>query len=149
MERFKTESRYIIKGISRSDDTFNLIANSTSENVLLTFMPQLFVNEAEKVLSPMLTAYFVDEKEQVISSKLLFRMDFIVKNGMPIKLDKEKIEVIDFGVIISMFDTTIGAFRGVFFEWLKDSPLLKPLPLVDLEDFLKNLEVSFIKPSKE
>lgn len=114
MERFKTESRYIIKGISRSDDTFNLIANSTSENVLLTFMPQLFVNEAEKVLSPMLTAYFVDEKEQVISSKLLFRMDFIVKNGMPIKLDKEKIEVIDFGVIISMFDTTIGAFRGVF-----------------------------------
>ena len=149
MERFKTDSEYMIKNISHSDDAFNLIAKPASENVMLTFLPQLFVNEEKKVLSPMLTAYFVDEKEQDISSKFLFRMDFLVKNDMPIKLNEGKIEVTDFGVIITMFDTTIGAFRGVFFEWLKGRQFLNPLPLVDLDDFLKNLNVSFIKPSKE
>ena len=65
-----------------------------------------------------------------------------------IKLNDGKIEVTDFGMIISMFDTTIGAFRGVFFDWLKNSPFLKPLPLVDLDDFLRNLNVSFVKPKE-
>ena len=148
MERYKTDSKYMIESISHSDGAFSLIHQPASENVLLTFMPRLFVNEESKVLSPVLTAFFVDEKEHEISTKLLFRMDFLVKNDLPIKINDGKIEVTDFGMIISMFDTTIGAFRGVFFDWLRDSPFLKPLPLVDLDDFLRNLNVSFVK-SKE
>ena len=139
----------MIKSILRSDDAFNLITKSAPAIVLLTFMPRLFVNEEKKVISPMLTAYFVDEQENEISSKLLFRMDFHVHNDMPINLNEGKMEVTDFGMIVTMFDTTIGTFRGVFFEWLKESPFQKPLPLVDLEAFLKNLNVSFVKSNEE
>ena len=148
MERFKTDSKYIIKGIARSDEAFSLISKPASDDVLLTFVPRLFIDEVGKVFSPTLTAYFVDEKEQEISNKLLFRMDFLVKDKLPIKLNRGKMEVADFGMIITMFDTTIGAFRGIFFEWLKDSPFQKPLPIIDLDDFLKNLNVSFVKANE-
>lgn len=143
MERFKTESKYLINNISHSNEALSIISKPTSEEVLLTFMPQLYVNEAKKSLSSILTAYFVDENDHQITNRFLFRMDFLLKDENPIRLNDGKVDVSDFGVIVSLFDTTIGAFRGVFFEWLKDSPLQRPLPIVDLEDFLKNLNVSF------
>jgi hypothetical protein len=120
------------------------LSEKLPDEMKLSFLPYLVVDSRKKIISAILTGQFLDAAEKPLTNQLAFRMDYQIQGEMPIALtDKKMIKVNDNNMIVSIFDTTVGAFRGILFEWLLNSELQKPLPLVNLNDFLNKVQVSF------
>lgn len=147
MEKYNSPKggNYRILSISRTKENLTILSEKLPDEMKLSFLPYLIVNNKNKSMSTVLTGQFLDAKEKPVTNLLAFRMDYKVLGEMPISLsEKKEIQVSDNNMIVSLFDTTVGAFRGVLFEWLMNSELQKPLPLVNLNDFLNKVQVSFV-----
>lgn len=148
MEKYNQSKlgKYRINTISRSKNELSILSESLPDEMKLSFLPYLIVNSKKKTLTALLTGQFLDEKEKPITNQLVFQIEYQIDGDMPIFLNEKKMLQVDNSEIITaLFDTTIGAFRGVLFEWLKGSRFQRPLPLVDLGEFLSHLQVSFTK----
>ena len=146
MEKYNSPNggTYRILSISRTKENLSILSEKLPDEMKLSFLPYLVVDSKKKIVSAILTGQFLDAAEKPLTNQLAFRMDFQIQGEMPIALtDKKVIKVIDNNMIVSIFDTTVGAFRGILFEWLLNSELQKPLPLVNLNDFLNKVQVSF------
>ena len=146
MEKYNSPNgaSYRILSISRTKENLSILSEKLPDEMKLSFLPYLVVDSKKKIVSAILTGQFLDAAEKPLTNQLAFRMDFQIQGEMPIALtDKKVIKVIDNNMIVSIFDTTVGAFRGILFEWLLNSELQKPLPLVNLNDFLNKVQVSF------
>ena len=146
MEKYNSPNggSYRILSISRTKENLSILSEKLPDEMKLSFLPYLVVDSRKKIISAILTGQFLDAAEKPLTNQLAFRMDFQIQGEMPIALtDKKMIKVNDNNMIVSIFDTTVGAFRGILFEWLLNSELQKPLPLVNLNDFLNKVQVSF------
>lgn len=146
MEKYNSPNggSYRILSLSRTKENLSILSEKLPDEMKLSFLPYLVVDSKKKIVSAILTGQFLDAAEKPLTNQLAFRMDYQIQGEMPIALtDKKVIKVIDNNMIVSIFDTTVGAFRGVLFEWLLNSELQKPLPLVNLNDFLNKVQVSF------
>jgi hypothetical protein len=146
MEKYNSPNggSYRILSISRTKENLSILSEKLPDEMKLSFLPYLVVDSKKKIVSAILTGQFLDAAEKPLTNQLAFRMDFQIQGEMPIALtDKKVIKVIDNNMIVSIFDTTVGAFRGILFEWLLNSELQKPLPLVNISDFLNKVQVSF------
>ena len=146
MEKYNSPNggTYRILSISRTKENLSILSEKLPDEMKLSFLPYLVVDSRKKIISAILTGQFLDAAEKPLTNQLAFRMDYQIQGEMPIALtDKKVIKVIDNNMIVSIFDTTVGAFRGILFEWLLNSELQKPLPLVNLNDFLNKVQVSF------
>lgn len=146
MEKYNSlkGGKYRILSISRTKENLTILSEKMPDEMKLSFFPYLVVDIKKKTLSTVLTGQFLDAKDKPFTNQLAFRMDYQILGEMPISLSENKeILVSDNNLIVSIFDTTVGAFRGVLFEWLMNSKLQKPLPLVNLNDFLNQVQVSF------
>lgn len=146
MEKYNSPNggTYRILSISRTKENLSILSEKLPDEMKLSFLPYLVVDSKKKKISAILTGQFLDAAEKPLTNQLAFRMDFQIQGEMPIALtDKKVIKVNDNNMIVSIFDTTVGAFRGILFEWLLNSELQKPLPLVNLNDFLNKVQVSF------
>ena len=146
MEKYNSPNggTYRILSISRTKENLSILSEKLPDEMKLSFLPYLVVDSKKKIISAILTGQFLDAAEKPLTNLLAFRMDYQIQGEMPIALtDKKTIKVNDNNMIVSIFDTTVGAFRGILFEWLLNSELQKPLPLVNLNDFLNKVQVSF------
>ena len=146
MEKYNSPNggTYRILSISRTKENLSILSEKLPDEMKLSFLPYLVVDSRKKIISAILTGQFLDAAENPLTNQLAFRMDYQIQGEMPIALtDKKMIKVNDNNMIVSIFDTTVGAFRGILFEWLLNSELQKPLPLVNLNDFLNKVQVSF------
>lgn len=146
MEKYNSPNggSYRILSISRTKENLSILSEKLPDEMKLSFLPYLVVDSKKKIVSAILTGQFLDAAEKPLTNQLAFRMDYQIQGEMPIALtDKKVIKVNDNNLIVSIFDTTVGAFRGILFEWLLNSELQKPLPLVNLNDFLNKVQVSF------
>lgn len=146
MEKYNSPNggSYRILSISRTKENLSILSEKLPDEMKLSFLPYLVVDSKKKIVSAILTGQFLDAAEKPLTNQLAFRMDYQIQGEMPIALtDKRTIKVNDNNMIVSIFDTTVGAFRGILFEWLLNSELQKPLPLVNLNDFLNKVQVSF------
>lgn len=146
MEKYNNPNggTYRILSISRTKENLSILSEKLPDEMKLSFLPYLVVDSKKKIISAILTGQFLDASEKPLTNQLAFRMNYQIQGEMPIALtDKKTIKVNDNNMIVSIFDTTVGAFRGILFEWLLNSELQKPLPLVNLNDFLNKVQVSF------
>ena len=146
MEKYNSPNggTYRILSISRTKENLSILSEKLPDEMKLSFLPYLVVDSRKKIISAILTGQFLDAAEKPLTNQLAFRMDYQIQGEMPIALtDKKMIKANDNNMIVSIFDTTVGAFRGILFEWLLNSELQKPLPLVNLNDFLNKVQVSF------
>lgn len=147
MEKYNSPKggTYRILSISRTKENLSILSEKLPDEMKLSFLPYLVIDNKKRIISVILTGQFLDAKEKPLTNQLAFRMDYLIQGEMPVSLsEKKEIQVSDNNIIVALFDTTVGAFRGVLFEWLMNSELQKPLPLVNLNDFLNKVQVSFI-----
>ena len=135
-----------ILSMARSKERLTISSDKLPDEMKLSFLPYLIVNEKKKTLTAILTGQFQNEKEEQLTNQLAFQMEYKIEGEMPVSLVADnKLIVTNNEMIVAIFDTTIGAFRGVLFEWLMNSELQRPLPLIEVGDFLNQLKVSFTK----
>lgn len=145
MEKYEKHINYQIVNISRSDDALD-VKNDKVKDVMFSFFPYLSLDEKKQFATAILVAQFLNKDESPLSNELSVYVTFKFSKGLPIIKDNAgEAKIQNHDDLLSIFDTTIGIFRGVLFEWLKGSFLQHPLPMVDMEDFLKNLRITFSK----
>ncbi len=148
MEKYKNPKMgaFHILSMARSKERLTISSDKLPDEMKLSFLPYLIVNEKKKTLTAILTGQFQNEKEEQLTNQLAFQMEYKIEGEMPVSLVADnKLIVTNNEMIVAIFDTTIGAFRGVLFEWLMNSELQRPLPLIEVGDFLNQLKVSFTK----
>lgn len=148
MEKYDSGNKrpFQIVGMSHSIEDFHLTTSNYPDEVRFSFLPFLIVDTEKSIAAPVLKAVFIDSDNSPISNEFSFQVVFKFEERLPVCLNKQnQVDVANFNDLVAIFDTTIGAFRGVFFDWLKDTKLQRPLPFVDVPDFIKALKVSFVK----
>ena len=146
MERYEANIDYQIVHISRSNEPLSMKEDNDGEGVSLVFLPYILLDAKNNIATTVLTAQFIGKDKSPITNELSVHITYRFSDSLPILKDKDdKIKISSQKDLISIFDTSIGVFRGVLFEWLKDSKLQHPLPIVDIRGFLKGLKYSFSK----
>ena len=144
MEKYDGNSAYQIVNISRSNSALSIQAGDETSDVKFSFLPYLMIDEKNKVATSILTAQFIKKDDTPLSNELVVNVGFKFFESLPLVRDGENnVKIKKYEDLLSIFDTAIGVFRGILFEWLKGSSLQQPLPSVDVEEFLKGLRVSF------
>lgn len=146
MEIYEAQNNFTIVKISRSSETLVANTNETNVDVKLSLTPYLILDEKEQIATAVLSSQFLKKDDTPLSNELVVRISYKFSNGLPLKQSgDDKVKVHNYEDLLSIFDTAIGIFRGILFEWLNGSYLQHPLPLVDIEEFVKGLRVSFSK----
>lgn len=146
MEKYSKNNNYMIVNISRSSDALSIKSTQVEKDVNFLLLPYLVVNSNENLATVILTSQFIDENDIPLSNELTVKITYKFFHDLPIALDgKQNINIQNYPDLLSIFDTIVGTFRGILFEWLKDSPLQRPLPFVDIEELIKDLRISFSK----
>jgi len=146
MEIYEAKNNYQIVNIARSKESLSINKDGALVDVMLSFSPYLILNTKDNKATTILTSQFVQKDETPISNELVVRVTYQFSESLPIAQDgTEKVKIQNYEDLLSIFDTSIGIFRGILFEWLEGSSLQHPLPAVNIEDFLKGLRISFSK----
>jgi hypothetical protein len=146
MEIYEAKNNYQIVNIARSKESLSINKDGALVDVMLSFLPYLILNTKDNKATTILTSQFVQKDETPISNKLVVRVTYQFSESLPIAQDgTEKVKIQNYEDLLSIFDTSIGIFRGILFEWLEGSSLQHPLPAVNIEEFLKGLRISFSK----
>ncbi len=146
MEKYKVKAEYQIVDISRSNDSLSIRKDNAIGDVKLLFQPYLVLDSQNLIATTILSSQFVGKDESPITNELTVRVAYKYFENLPVSPNgTNKIKINNYSSLVSMFDTSIGIFRGVLFEWLKGSNLQHPLPAVDIESFLKGLRITFSK----
>lgn len=146
MDINNTNNSYQIISIIRSDESLSLSTKEIPVDVEFSFDPYLIIKENGKIASAILESCFFTKDKKPISNELRVQVSFQFSKMLPIIQDgSDKVKIQDYESLLSIFDITVGTFRGILFEWLKDSKLQQPLPCIDIEELIKNLKISFSK----
>ena len=146
MEIYEAKNNYQIVGISRSNESLSVKTDNIPDDVMLSFLPYLILDVKNMIATTILTSQFVKKDKKPLSNELVVRVTYQFSGSLPIVQDGvDKVKIHNYEDLLSIFDTSIGIFRGILFEWLKGSSLQHPLPAVHLEEFLKGLRISFSK----
>lgn len=146
MEKYEAKNNYQIVEISRSNDSLSVEADRVPDDVMLSFLPYLVLDVKNLIATTILTSQFVKKDETPLTNELIVRVTYKFTGNLPIVQDgADKVKIQNYEDLLSIFDTSIGIFRGLLFEWLKDSILQHPLPAINIEEFLKGLRISFSK----
>lgn len=144
MEIYEAKNDYQIVNISRSKESLSINKDETLVDVMLSFLPYLVLNTKDNKATTILTSQFVQKDGSPISNELVVRVIYQFSGSLPIAQNgAEKVKIQNYKDLLSIFDTSIGIFRGILFEWLQGSSLQHPLPAVNIEEFLKGLKISF------
>lgn len=144
MEKYDANNNYQIVNISRSRDALSIQSDSQTDDVKFSFLPYLMIDEKNMLATSILTSKFINKDDTPLSNELVVRVSYKFLKELPLVRDGEnKVKILSYEDLLSIFDTAIGVFRGILYEWLKGSSLQQPLPTVDVEEFLKGLRVSF------
>lgn len=146
MEKYEGQDNYQIVNISRSQETLSIKLDDMRDGIKLQLLPYLLLNKDEKLATAVLTSQFTNADNQPISNELIVKILYKFNTDLPISQDGvEKVKVQNYADLLSIFDTAIGILRGVLFEWLQGSSLQQPLPFVEIEEFVKDIRISFSK----
>lgn len=146
MEIYEAKNNYQIVGISRSTDSLSIKADDAQVDILLSFLPYLILDVKNKIATTILTSQFVKKDKTPFTNELVVRVTYKFSEELPVAQDgAKKVKILNYEDLLSIFDTSIGIFRGILFEWLKGSSLQHPLPAVNIEEFLEGLRISFSK----
>lgn len=146
MEIYDENNNYQIVNISRSNDSLSIKTDDVLVDVMLSFLPYLVLNVKNKVATTILTSQFTRKDKTPITNELVVRVTYKFPKDLPIVQDGiDKVKIQNYEDLLSIFDTSIGVFRGVLFEWLRGSRLQHPLPAVNMEEFIEGLRISFSK----
>lgn len=146
MEIYEAKNDYQIVDISRSNDSLSVKTDNVPDDVMLSFLPYLILDVKNMIATTILTSQFVKKDKTPLSNELVVRVTYQFSKSLPIVQNgADKVKIHNFEDLLSIFDTSIGIFRGILFEWLKGSRLQHPLPAINLKEFLKGLRVSFSK----
>ena len=146
MERYEVQNNYKIVNISRSPDALSIKSENPAKEIRLRISPFLVLDAEKKLVTAILSSCFVSESNDLISNELTVKIIYEFLCDLPVARDgDEKVKIQNYADLLSVFDTTIGTFRGILFEWLKKSSLQRPLPFIDIEEFIKDLRISFSK----
>lgn len=144
MERYENESSYKIANISRSKELLSINSDNENKDVKFSLMPFLILDEKNSVATTVLKSQFFKKDNSPLSNELTLQVDYKFSDCLPIVPDgQDKVKIHNYEDLLAIFDTSIGMFRGILFDWLQDSDLQYPLPFVDIENFIKGLRVSF------
>lgn len=146
MEKYEGQDNYQIVNISRSQETLSIKLDDMRDGIKLQLLPYLLLNKDEKLATAVLTSQFTNADNQPISNELIVKILYKFNTDLPISQDGvEKVKVQNYADLLSIFDTAIGILRGILFEWLQGSSLQQPLPFVEIEEFVKDIRISFSK----
>ena len=146
MEIYEAKNNYQIVGISRSNESLSVKTDNIPDDVMLLFLPYLILDVKNMIATTILTSQFVQKDGKPISNELVVRVIYQFSGSLPIAQNGvEKVKIQNYKDLLSIFDSSIGIFRGILFEWLQGSILQHPLPAVNIEEFLKGLKISFSK----
>ena len=146
MERYEANIDYQIVHISRSNEPLSMKEDNDGEGVSLVFLPYILLDAKNKTATTVLTSQFYGKDENPITNELIVHITYKFSNELPVVQDgDDKIKIVNNKDLFSIFDTSVGSFRGILFEWLEDSCLQHPLPIVNMGKFLKGLKYSFSK----
>ena len=146
MEKYEGQDNYQIVNISRSQETLSIKLDDMRDGIKLQLLPYLLLNKDEKLATAVLTSQFTNADNQPISNELIVKILYKFNTDLPISQDGvEKVKVQNYADLFSIFDTAIGILRGILFEWLQGSSLQQPLPFVEIEEFVKDIRISFSK----
>lgn len=146
MELYEAKNNYQIVNISRSGDALSIKTEDVLADIMLSFLPYLVLNVKNKVATTILTSQFTKKDKTPITNELVVRVTYKFSKDLPVVQDGiDKVKIHSYEDLLSIFDTSIGIFRGILFEWLKGSRLQHPLPAVKMEEFLEGLRISFSK----
>lgn len=146
MEKYENNNNYQIVSISRSNDPLKILTDQVPSEVKFSFLPYLTIDEKDKIVTSTLSSQFIQTDNSPLTNELIVRVSFMFAKSLPILKDgADKVKIQSYKDLLSIFDTAIGTFRGILFEWLKGSSLQQPLPPVDVEEFMKGLRISFSK----
>jgi hypothetical protein len=144
MERYEAKNNYQIVDIMWSQESLSVKADNNGADVMLSMLPYLILEIKNKNAITILTSQFVKKDETPLTNELIVRVTYKFTEDLPIIQDgADKVKIQNYEDLLSIFDTSIGIFRGLLFEWLKGSSLQRPLPLVNIEEFVKGLRISF------
>lgn len=145
MERYEAKNTYQIVKISRSSELLSVKDNDVND-VMLSFTPYLILDTKNNVATTILTSQFVKKDKTPLTNELTVHVTYKFSGDLPIIQDSDvQVKIQHYEDLISIFDTSVGLFRGILFEWLGDSILQHPLPAINIEEFLKELRISFSK----
>jgi hypothetical protein len=145
MERFETTSNYQIVKISRSKKPLS-VKDDDLKDVMLSFLPYLVLDTENRMATTILTSQFVKKDKTPLTNDLTVHVTYKFFEELPVAQESDtKVKIQHYEDLISIFDTSIGIFRGILFEWLGESSLQHPLPAINIEEFLKELRISFSK----
>lgn len=146
MEIYEAKNNYQIVNISRSKESLSINKDIALVDVMLSFLPYLILNTKDNKATTILTSQFVKKDKTPLSNELVVHVTYQFSGSLPIVQDgAKKVKIQNYEDLLSIFDTSVGIFRGILFEWLKGSSLQHPLPAVHIEEFLKELRISFSK----
>lgn len=146
MEKYEEQNSYQIVGIIRSPDELSIQPDKTVQEVKFLFAPNLILKKAEQLAIVILSSQFILNDDSPLTNELVVQVTFKFNSELPVIQDgDDKAKITNHEDLLSVFDTSIGIFRGILFEWLGESNLQHPLPLVDIKEFVKGLKVSFSK----
>ena len=146
MEIYEAQNNYKIVDISRSSESLSEKNDDLRDEVMLSFLPYLILDVENKVATTILTSQFVKKDNTPLTNKLVVHVTYKFNEELPlVQVGIDKVKILNYEDLLSIFDTSIGVFRGILFEWLKNSRLQQPLPAVNIEEFLKELRISFSK----
>ena len=146
MERYGTKNNYLIINITRSKDSLSVNGDNIEDDVMFSLLPYLVLDVKNKIATTILTSKFVKKDDMPLTNELVVRVAYKFSENLPIVQNGvDKVKIQNYEDLLSIFDTTIGIFRGILFEWLKGSSLQHPLPVIDIEEFIKGLRISFSK----
>ncbi|MCH5307645.1 MAG: hypothetical protein J1E37_06140 [Prevotella sp.] len=146
MERYETSSNYQIMRIIRSDEPLSMKKDNGEDDVTLLLIPYITLDVKNNTATTILKSQFVMRDENPITNELIVNITYKFQNDIPVVKDgNSKIKIANSKDLFSIFDTSIGIFRGILYEWLKGSSLQQPLPLINMGEFLKELKYSFSK----
>lgn len=146
MEKYEGQDNYQIVNISRSQETLSIKLDDMRDGIKLQLLPYLLLNKDEKLATAVLTSQFTNADNQPISNELIVKILYKFNTDLPISQDgTEKVKVQNYADLLSIFDTAIGVLRGILFEWLQGSSLQQPLPFIEIEEFVKDIRISFSK----
>lgn len=116
------------------------------DDVTLLLIPYITLDVKNNTATTILKSQFVMRDENPITNELIVNITYKFQNDIPVVKDgNSKIKIANSKDLFSIFDTSIGIFRGILYEWLKGSSLQQPLPLINMGEFLKELKYSFSK----
>lgn len=146
MELYEAKNNFQIVNISRSEDALSIKTEDVLADIMLSFLPYLVLNVKNNVATTILTSQFTKKDKTPITNELVVRVTYKFSKDLPVVQDGiDKVKIHNYEDLLSIFDTSIGIFRGILFEWLKGSRLQHPLPAVKMEEFLEGLRISFSK----